>query len=90
MSYMFNNCTSFDQNLGSWDILNVTTMVYMLTNAIVSTSNYDSILIGWDSQSPPNNVSFYCSSTYTAGGAAETARTSLINSGWNIIDNGSV
>jgi surface protein len=62
----------------------------------LSTSNYDALLIAWASEAASNtqfrdliNVNMG-SSTYTAGSAAATARSTLINSyGFSITDGGS-
>jgi hypothetical protein len=57
-----------------------------------STANYDALLIAWDAQgamSYSGTVNFG-GSTYTLGGAAEAARTSLISKWGGIIDGGGV
>ncbi len=46
-SAMFQNDVSFNQNIGGWDISNVTDMTNMFLGATLSTTNYDSLLIGW-------------------------------------------
>ena len=90
---MFYNCDLFDQNISGWDITNInanSTGNFKGATPGFSTANYDAILIGWESQSPPTAQSpNFGSSQYTSGGAAETARTSLINTyGWTITDGG--
>ncbi|RLD19013.1 MAG: hypothetical protein DRI69_09355 [Bacteroidetes bacterium] len=50
MKFLFASATSFDQNLANWDVSNVTEMRKMFDNATLSTSNYDSLLIGWNAQ----------------------------------------
>ena len=88
---MLNNASAFDQDLSNWNILNITDGFDFLKDTGLSTANYDSTLISWAAQNPTNNVVInFGSSQYTAGGAAETARTSLINSGWTITDGGAV
>jgi len=64
------------------------------TNSM-STSDYDALLIAWEGQAPNNNVIIrFGSAKYTAGGAAEAARTSLTTAvgsggyGWTITDGG--
>ena len=63
------------------------------TNSM-STSDYDALLIAWEAQAPNTGVSIdFNNATYTAGGAAETARTSLTTAtptgyGWTILDGG--
>lgn len=88
--YMFYFLSTFDQDLSSWDMSNMTILTGMMATVTLSTANYDALLIGWDSQVLKPNVTFDAgNSTYTLGGAAETARTNMINSdGWNISDGG--
>ena len=98
MNRTFLSATSFNQPL-DWDISNVTDMSYLLAGVTLSTTNYDSILIGWEATlqaafpsgagyTPTINVHFG-NSEYTGGGAAATARASLIsNFGWTITDGG--
>jgi len=99
MSSMFFDATSFDQDLSNWDITSVTNFNSFHRNLNISTSNYDAILIGWEATlqaaflngsgySPNINIRFG-NSQYTGGGAAATARASLIsNFGWGITDGG--
>jgi len=47
---MFKQATSFDKNLGGWDVTNVTDMTEMFSGVTLSTANYDSLLIGWAAQ----------------------------------------
>ena len=92
--------TSFNENIGSWDITIVNNFQDFMTQTnTLSTSNYDAILIGWESTlqaaypngsgyTPTINISFG-NSEYTGGGVAEAARTSLINNfNWTITDGG--
>ena len=99
MSNIFFGSTSFDQNLSSWDIAKVTNFTNFSRDATFSTSNYDAILIGWEATLQaafPNGSGYtpsiginFGNSEYTGGGAAETARTSLINNfNWTITDGG--
>jgi surface protein len=85
--------TVYDADVSSWQITQVTNFNNFTTlpNAF-STANYDSILIAWEAQAPPNIVTInFGGSKYTLGSAAETARTSLINTyGWTIIDGGGI
>ena len=101
MNSTFFRAYAFDQDLSNWDIINVTNFSNFAKDITFSTSNYDAILIGWEStlQGTYPNGSGYTStisinfgnSQYTSGGAAETARTSLINNfNWTITDGGSV
>ena len=92
--------TLFNQNIGSWDITSVSNFqdFIKLTNAL-STANYDAILIGWEATlqaTYPNGSGYtpiisidFGGAEYTGGGAAATARASLIsNFSWSITDGG--
>ena len=86
MESMFAENYSFNQSLGNWDIRSVTNMEDMLDNCGMSTANYDATLIGWASGVVPTGITLGAQGlTYTLGGAAEAARTSLISTyGWTI------
>ena len=88
---MFYNCDSYDQDMSSWDINQVTAFSGFMQNATgLSTANYDALLIAWDAQGVMafSGVVNFGSSRYTSGGAAEAARTSLINKWGGISDGG--
>jgi hypothetical protein len=88
---MLNNADAFDQDISGISISQMTNMINFMTNATgLSTANYDAILIAWDAQgamSYSGTVNFG-GSKYTAGGAAEAARTSLISKWGGITDGG--
>ena len=88
----FTNATSFDQSLAGVNVTQLTAAANMLNNVTLSTSNYDATLISWAGQSLQNNVTIsFGNSKYTLGGAAETARNTLINTyGWTITDGGGI
>jgi surface protein len=102
MSNIFRNCDNFNQSLSNWNINNVSIFTsFMLSATGLSTANYDATLIGWEAtlQAEYPNGSGYTEtisidfggSQFTSGGAAETARTSLINNfSWTIADGGAV
>mgnify|MGYP000951460655 CR=1 FL=1 len=102
---MFDRAYAFQQDLSSWDISGITNANQFMrlrsgANAY-TTSNYDALLIGWESTlqvaypsgvgyTPTINIDFG-SSNYTLGSAAETARTNLIITyGWTITDGGGI
>jgi len=92
---MFEDATSFDQDISSWQIDSLSDASDMLDNSGLSTANYDALLQSWDTQAGNKNVTGVqlgaSGLTYTGGSAAETARDSLINDhGWTINDGGSV
>ena len=89
-SNMFYNCGSYDQDMSGWDINQVTNFLSFCFGVTLSTANYDALLIAWDAQgamSYSGTVNFGASK-YTAGGAAEAARTSLISKWGGITDGG--
>lgn len=90
MQRMFKNAISFDQSLANWNMTQVNNLQEFLSGAALSTANYDATLIGWASQTLRTNVTCdFGNSQYTAGGAAEAARNTLINTyGWTITDGG--
>ena len=93
MRETFYGCTSFNQNISSWQVSQVTDFTNFMQNATgLSTAYYDNLLIAWDSQgamSYSGTVDFG-NSTYTLGGAAEVARTSLIAKWGGIVDGGGI
>ena len=87
----FRFAVMFDQNISGWNISGVTTFNNLFLNTVgPSQANYDAILIGWEAQAPQTGKSInFAEATFTPGGAAEAARTSLINTyGWTITDGG--
>jgi len=105
---MFRGCVSVsNQDLRNWNIagINVSTGLdnFMLgktgANAL-STTNYNSLLIGWNNNKliGANGVANWRTdlrpnfggATYSAGSAAATARAALVTYGWTITDGGSV
>jgi surface protein len=97
MTLMFYNADSYSSNMASWGLqsLNVNSALdnFMLFATGLSVSNYDSTLIGWNTNKNlyrndlrPN----FGGSTYTCDGAAATARAALVAYGWTITDGGCV
>ena len=85
---MFENSV-FDQDISGWDVTNVDDCLYMFDGGVLSTANYDALLIGWEGQSVLNGVNADFGSTQYSAGAAATARSALVNShSWNIDDGG--
>jgi len=90
MSYMFYLVRAFNSDLSSWDVGNVKHMYRMFYGVILSTANYDALLVGWNNLTLKPGITFYAGySICTAGSLAETARTNMINSdNWRIYDGG--
>ena len=91
MFKMLEGTTSFDQDISNWDINQVSNLTgFMSAGGGISTANYDALLIAWDAQGAMSfsGTANFGSSKYTAGGAAEAARTSLISKWGGIIDGG--
>ncbi len=87
MSYMFHYTSSFNQDIGSWNISSLTNASYMFYGVSLSTSNYDSLLNGWGSQIAQNKVVFDGGNSKYCNG--ETGRDTLINTyNWTITDGG--
>ena len=82
-SLMFRGCVSLTtiNNINQWNVSNVTDMSTMLDSTLMSQTNYDALLIGWDSlPSLQSSVTFGVQGLqYTSGGAADTARDNIIN-----------
>lgn len=83
----FYRAVAFDQNLGNWSVGKTTSMSNMFFQSGMSTSNYDSTLIGWSAQELQNGV------TLDAGDSqyclSEAARENIIDTyGWIINDAG--
>ncbi len=84
------SCSSFNRSMANWDINQVTNFTNFMLGSSISTANYDATLIAWDAQGTmafSGTVNFG-GSKYTAGGAAEAARTSLISKWGGISDGG--
>ena len=96
---MFYQDNSFNQDISDWDITNITDFRFFATSVTFSTSNYDAILEDWEDTLQatfPNGAGYlpsitidFGNSEYTGGGAAATARASLVsNFNWTITDGG--
>jgi hypothetical protein len=91
MNLLFRNATSFDQNISSWDINQVTDFNDFMQGITISTVNYDLLLVAWDSQgamSFSGTVDFG-NSVYTIA-TSGAARTSLIAKWGGITDGGGI
>jgi len=83
LSQMFLNAKAFNQNLGSWDLSSLGVAYNTFDSSGMSTANYDSTLIAWNSKYRNRNVTIGASNiTYCSSAAA---RNSLIGYGWTFI-----
>ncbi|MFO7846429.1 MAG: BspA family leucine-rich repeat surface protein [Balneolaceae bacterium] len=77
MSQMFRSTTAFNQDIGAWNIVNVTNMRLMLDNSALSAENYDNTLIGWAGKNVQDNVQLGASGLEYCEG--KEARQTLID-----------
>ena len=87
MSSMFYSATAFDQDLGTWNVDLLTDAADMFLNVTLSTTNYDSLLIGWEDHGT-SSVQFHGGSSQYSAGAAATARADMVGRSWSITDGG--
>jgi hypothetical protein len=94
MAEMFLSCSTADFSVGHFDMGLVTTaanMFYSSSGSILTTSEYDAILIAWAAQSPDLKpaVPFGVSGAKYSAGAATSARAVLTGTHtWTITDGG--
>ena len=88
MDEMFRDSTSFDQDIGSFDIANCSNFTNMFLNAELSTTNYDSLLIGWEAQTVKPNEAFHGGTSKYSTAAAPARQRLIDDDGWTIIDGG--
>jgi len=88
MEGMFLRSPTFDQDLSSWNISSVTNMKVMFEGGVLSTANYDALLLGWSVQSLQSNVDFGAEGiTYSA--SSQSARDTLTDTfNWTVTDGG--
>ena len=88
MTNMFHTASSFNQNLGNWNVTSVSSMSGLLFNTQLSTSNYDSLLNGWASQTLKSGITFSAgNSMYSPTG--KSAHQFIIDTyDWTIYDGG--
>jgi hypothetical protein len=75
-------------NIGSADITVLTSAQNMFLGTTLSTSNYNSLLVGWEGQTEPAGITFHGGGSKYSAGAPATARAALVSNGWSITDGG--
>ena len=91
LSSMFSGAVNVDFDAGGWNVANVQFANFMFNNVLLSTANYDSLLVGWSAQTLQNNVQFSGGFSKYSAGAPATARANIISTyNWTIIDGGQV
>jgi hypothetical protein len=86
---MFWDAGMFDQNVGSWNMTQVTDLSNMFNWSALSPANYDSLLIGWSSQTLQSGKSLGIGNFASYSPAALAARNVLTGTyGWTIADGG--
>ena len=89
-SQMFRAIGATDVRCDLFDVSAATDFSNFLQGSTLTTARYDAVLIAWDGQTVNSGLTIsFGNSQFTSGGAAEAARTSLINNdGWTIADGG--
>jgi surface protein len=91
MGNMFDGASNFNQNIGNWNVSSVINMDEMFLGISLSTTNYDSLLIGWAQLTLQNGVSFDGGySKYSSSSAADARQSIIDNYGWSINDGGQI
>ena len=89
IGYMLDNNDSFDQDLSNWNVSGIISANNFMGNSNgISTSNYDSTLIGWAPQNVRNGVNIHFGNSRYSAGSAASARATLVSKGWTISDGG--
>lgn len=93
MSNMFDGATAFNQNIGSWNVANVTNFTgFMVTKTPLtfSPTNLDAIYNGWSASGvkPSINISFGGARFTNAGGLAGKNILLGAPNNWTIVDGG--
>lgn len=90
LSSTFYGATSFNDDIGNWDISNVTDMTNMFSGVTLSESNYNSLLSGWADQSVNSDVTFSGGNSKYSGDAFSARQSLIFSYNWTITDGGPV
>ena len=79
-----------DVDISGWNVSQAIDLYGIFNGTKLTTANYDKLLIAWDAQGAMtySGTVDFGTSKYTAGGAAQAARTSLITKWGGITDGG--
>lgn len=85
---MFYQCDLLDVDVSAWDITALINAGSMMNLSAFSDANYDLLLVAWEGQTEPADVTFHAGGAKYSAGAPATARAALVSNGWNITDGG--
>jgi len=88
MSYMFQDASTFNQDLSNWNVSAVTIMGSMFVGVTLSVANYDALLAGWSAQSLQHNVVFHGGNSVYSHASQANRDTLTEGFGWRVFDGG--
>ena len=90
MDLMFYNATSFNQDISSWNVTNVSNFTSFMGGVTLDTQYYDNILVAWEQLDLVNDLEIHFgNSKYTTVG--QTAKNQIIaDDNWTFTDGGLV
>jgi surface protein len=87
MYNMFSSCSLLDVDVSSFSIISLDVASAMMANSSFGDSNYDLMLVSWESQGT-SGVTFNAGSAKYGSGAPAVAKSDLLSRGWSITDGG--